>query len=338
MKLIREHDDFSWVDEIQINPWLGYDTINFDIVPSEEDVNKYIELALSTKKIENSGAWAYSREYDIEKIIQYAERGSSYLSIDKNNVLSYGNESYYPKDTKKINYSSLIGKPLNEEDEWDWIRDTQPWISFEEAQIGQRYNIEKDEVLLDALNACGLWDYMYHNSVTAEVTGKGYNKYSNIHCGSENGDEVITLKLTFYDEQDKGIDEFWVTEDMVTLYPIYDNINESSDENPFQWIKDIPAGIELEPNTLYYFEPPLTRGEIPLFADTIQNSNHIKAWLLNNVMNYLTKTRNIGVKYFVTNDNLESNIGGWCTETDIDYAKRLYYGQKPVDARKRFGL
>lgn len=433
--------DLDWIKNQDVNPWLEYDAINFDIVPSEEDVARYIELALSTRKIENSEAWTKeSRQDDIEIIIDFVKEGGCYLAIGENSgTLSYGGERYYPKDIKKINYSTLIGKPLNESDDFDWIRDTQPWVSFEEAQIGQRYNIEKDEILLDALKACDEYEYIYYDSVTAEVERMEYNEYSSTYCDSENHDRVISLRLTFYNEDGINIGYFWVTEDMVTLYPIYDNINESSDdldwirnthtlmpltdyietygiekidipnklvglrvmlspksefydegyetnpidvegtiieekayydklpitvnwdnglnnsyapidldivfgninesnENPFQWIEDVPAGIQLEPNTFYYFEPPLTMDEIPLFSDTIQNSNHIKKWLLSKVMNNLTKTGAIGVKYFVTSDNLESNVGGWCTETDIDYAKRMYYRQKPVDARKEFGL
>ena len=126
-KILRESDDFEWARDIKINPWLEYDTIYFDIVPREEDVALYIELALSTRTINNSVFWSNDvREKDIESIIGYVHEGNCYLNISKYNNLSYGNESHYPKDTKKINYSTLIGKPLNEGDDWDWIRDIQP--------------------------------------------------------------------------------------------------------------------------------------------------------------------------------------------------------------------
>ena len=142
------------------------------------------------------------------------------MNINKYNNLSYGNESYYPKDTKKINYSTLIGKPLNEGDDWDWVRDITSWIPFEEAQIGEVYNIEKDEVLLDALNACGDYECMYYDSVSAKVINKDHSmKYSDIYCGSENNDKVISVMLEFIDGNDDRIDTFWVAEDMVTLYP-----------------------------------------------------------------------------------------------------------------------
>ena len=220
-KILRESDDFEWARDIKINPWLEYDTIYFDIVPREEDVALYIELALSTRTINNSVFWSNDvREKDIESIIGYVHEGNCYLNISKYNNLSYGNESHYPKDTKKINYSTLIGKPLNEGDDWDWVRDITSWIPFEEAQIGEVYNIEKDEVLLDALNACGDYEGMYYDSVSAKVINKDHSmKYSDIYCGSENNDKVISVMLEFIDGNDDRIDTFWVAEDMVTLYP-----------------------------------------------------------------------------------------------------------------------
>jgi len=115
---------------------------------------------------------------------------------------------------------NLIKKILKEYDEWDWVRDTNPWISFEDAQIGEVYNIETDEVLLDALNACGDYDGMYYDSVSAEVINKDHSTgYSEVYCGSENHDKVISVMLEFIDGNDDRIGTFWVTEDMVTLYP-----------------------------------------------------------------------------------------------------------------------
>ena len=130
----------------------------------------------------------------------------------------------------------ILNESVEEEDVWKWVRDIKPEISFEEAQIGDMYKIKTDEMLLNAINACGEWVGMYYDSVEVEVESKDYIKYSDVYCGSENYDEVISLHLMFYDENGHGFSSFWVTEDMVKLYPISDSINESTDE--FDWFNN----------------------------------------------------------------------------------------------------
>lgn len=154
-KIIKESlEDFGWT-EMDINPWLEYQGIIFDVEPTPEDVNKYIEMALNT--IENLGnydAWERDREDDVRSIIGYQKaKGKSLLVaqlLDYVNMLHYADEISYFRDIdedKFIRYSTL--KNINESNELDWIKNvkppTDPLTFFE---VGKCYCISKlsDEV------------------------------------------------------------------------------------------------------------------------------------------------------------------------------------------------
>lgn len=108
-------------------------------------------------------------------------------------------------------------------------------------------------------------------------------------------------------------------------------------EDDWGWVKEINPSIVLEPNTLYYFEPVLSPNEIEGFAYRISNSNYIQQWLLRR-MNSLIENKGKGIKYFVTRNDVNSSLGGWCVVTPIEQAKQFYYGTDSVDARKEFNL
>lgn len=106
-KIIREEiKDFDWTKG-PFNPWLDYDAIIFDIEPTEEEVNKYIQMALDTREIANAHEWTEEeRETDIEKTIN-----ASYLGLFKQNgevIYSLGypiNKAY--KNDNSILYSEF---------------------------------------------------------------------------------------------------------------------------------------------------------------------------------------------------------------------------------------
>jgi len=106
-----EFGDFA---DFGIDPWLEYDVIMFDVTPSRDKVNEYIEMALTTRKPANDDAWKTGREDDIDSIIDYQElNGVSYLAIDGYHKLAYGDRLDYfklngPLDELVIRYSDLI--------------------------------------------------------------------------------------------------------------------------------------------------------------------------------------------------------------------------------------
>jgi hypothetical protein len=108
-KIIREEiDDFDWIKG-PFNPWLEYDGIVFDIEPTREDVNQYIEQCLDSRKVNNASEWTEDvRETDIDQVIE-----SSYLGLYEDLTgyiyLGYPIETSY-KNNNTILYSILKGQ------------------------------------------------------------------------------------------------------------------------------------------------------------------------------------------------------------------------------------
>jgi hypothetical protein len=133
-KIIREEiEDFTWITDAPVNPWLEYDAIIFDKNPKKEKVNNYIQLALNTKNPSNKGSWETRRKEDIESILRYIENyGETALMVDGNNNLVYADPSYYDgKTINSVRYSQLVNKNLNEseeemEDPFKWIQEVEP--------------------------------------------------------------------------------------------------------------------------------------------------------------------------------------------------------------------
>jgi hypothetical protein len=130
-RILKEANDFDWMRE-PINPWLEYDGIIFDIEPTREDVNMYIEMALNNKKIGNVDAWETGRERDIDQIIEYQkDMGESVLAINNYGLLTFGDKEGYYGGRNLIRYNQLIEQePLTEsDDDWDWHKTPliNPW-------------------------------------------------------------------------------------------------------------------------------------------------------------------------------------------------------------------
>jgi hypothetical protein len=134
---------------------------------------------------------------------------------NKDTALFFNGNKIFIKRMKK-----LIKNILREsKDEFDWIREVPTTIPFEEAVIGKKYRIETTEVLMGALEACYESEWLY-NSTEVEVIDSDTKSYSGIFCDDERKDKVFTLKLKFYQSTPRILftQNFWVTDDMVTLY------------------------------------------------------------------------------------------------------------------------
>jgi hypothetical protein len=249
--------DFDWIEQHDINPWLEYDAILFDIEPTEEDANKYINMALQTLEFGNKGAWEASLSSDSEYLINlFREWGSSYIRMTEFDNLLQGYDVDYLRDNNVIKYSELVGNQLTEsEDELDWIREITPWVPFQQAEIDKLYGIKKNDLLLQVLRDCESGQRIYYDSVSVEVLDKDELRHMDVHCGSGNEDRVLSLNLRFYGQDTKTLGTFWVTEDMVTLHQLYDNLKESDD---WGWAREIPDSIsfnELENDKKYKYVP-----------------------------------------------------------------------------------
>ena len=115
-------------------------------------------------------------------------------------------------------------------------------------------------------------------------------------------------------------------------------LTESTDD--FDWIRDIEPGIELKPNTMYYFEPKLTIDEVERFANVISNSDYLKNWMLTKVISRMSGDRlGDNMSYFVTNDSIDEMVSGWClTSNPHSMSRSTYRDYDFVDARKRFNI
>lgn len=331
MKLIREFDDFDWIREIPLNPWLVGDGIYFDIKPKADDIRSYIQMALDSRKVDNSRYWHTPYDSDVKTILFYfRDYGSAVLGIDRDgfNSLTFDNNTVnYVDDMEWIKYSDLVKGNLNESDDFDWIRDIPAYIPYGDVKVGNSYAVWLNPLLFEALTACGHNHEPFKQANRVEVLRKKAKlKYHNVFCGHPGEDEVRGLLLVFYHD-DIYINHFWVMEGMVDFLPMDNDLNESQDDG-LDWIRGIEPKEKImsKPNTVYYFEPPLEENEIYGFVDRIGNTEEIKDWLLDHL--------DVRINYFAIGQ--DKQLEGWCDELDVEDARGIYGGYDFVDARSEF--
>ena len=112
-------------------------------------------------------------------------------------------------------------------------------------------------------------------------------------------------------------------------------------EDEWDWVRHIDPAIELKPNTIYYFEPPITKEELYQLSDRITNSKWFKEWLIKNLDVLDVKDRynnRVGMKYFVTKNDPELKLDLWSLKNTLRSAKSTYPFANVVNARKTFHL
>ena len=157
----------------------------------------------------------------------------------------------------------LIKKILKESDEWDWAREVPLFNDEDMSYYIDIYNLSVDDrcELQQKILDMGIhWhsgskllkNYCQDLEIRAYVI-EGLGLYLSHTPYSE--------YVTFFDDPN-GI----IKLEGRTL--LNNNLNES---NEWDWIDDIPAGIELKPRTIYYAEPPLNTDEAIQFLKSITN-------------------------------------------------------------------
>ena len=253
-KIIREEmDDFTWVKDEPINPWLQYSMIVFDVEPTRKEINDYIELALNTGRISNKEAWETGREQDITGILEYIrDYGGTILKIDQWGNLQYADISYYNSSHNSIKYSQLVGKNLNESDDsLEWINDIKPALNQDQEWIlvndVNPNNIEEGIKIQKYLFNLG---YKWFSSELIKDT-----IYSIHHFPSKG----LRGDLTYYNnkENERELADKEIERNNNVYYWSQikaDEINESDEDNPLQWIKDIvPTPKNPQKGLIYQF-------------------------------------------------------------------------------------
>lgn len=88
-------------------------------------------------------------------------------------------------------------------------------------------------------------------------------------------------------------------------------------ESDFDWINEIPSGIELKPKTIYYAEPPLSPSEANIFWDLIID----KSPQFQQVINNIKSTNSNGLSYLVVHNKIKYNPDwSWSTMGDKMFA------------------
>jgi len=339
----EELDDMQWIKDteplsISNKNWI----IHNDVNNSEDEERRLQEWIYSQ-------GYVWSNGFKIDDMLD--GDCDYYVNTDENefdayilwndelgNMISfYGYELFnWSSIRKQLNINESEEEVDNFNDDLNWIRETNinPWFDYNYILIDVTPTEENIELLINL------------------ALGSGIISKRSQESWSEDLDDDINQIINYFYEYDKSYLRISDEGNLMYGYEVehsdswtkyskifQENINESEEEkDPFDWINEIPAGIELQPDTLYYFEPKLTWGELPNFANRIINSEFIKGWLYRQSTGRFTNEQE-GIKYFVTS-NTVNNIEGWCSESSPydDWARIIYRGKDYVNARETFYL
>jgi hypothetical protein len=158
-KIIREEmDDFKWIMDEPINPWVEYNVLIIDTKLTDEEINEYIEMAINTVNIGNKDAWIVGRQEDINRIQFYTDEDAAVIYINpNNNHLQYSDLEWFNdneawktefKNYKIIKTSELKNNLKESTDDLDWIRDIEPQGHINSVE-DINYNLHRPFALFD---------------------------------------------------------------------------------------------------------------------------------------------------------------------------------------------
>lgn len=100
------------------------------------------------------------------------------------------------------------------------------------------------------------------------------------------------------------------------------------ESNDFEWINEFGSIIYLEPQTLYYAEPPLTPDEVATFFNNISHKSSEFSEVISNIID-----GKLSLSYFVVHREIDTK-GDWSWGThNLVWAKRHYFHYNKVDIR-----
>ena len=326
LKIIKEEvDSFDWIRDIKTNNTIAeeiYDKLNWIRRPNV--TTDYIEVP-----------WI-----DIAFAVSKRTQGDSKLPIITplsfhKGFKEYLGENYglfFTPDIRKVynKIKELMGDKIhgniNESEDFDWIKDTQPRKNHLDFRVGDVFYVgqEKDDprFIIEIV-------YIKDKDVQYEILEIGPYEINNV-------DEKVG---EIYDIGYDGVVEL-LREGYWKWYKKVDEpISESEDLN---WIQDVKSddSVRFDEDKLYYFNPPLTRHEVLDLMERIPNEiryTHVKKWFDSL---FLGERPHKYMTYFsINSDDLDDsfNVGGWCDETHWTHARGEYYEEfEPVNGRDKF--
>ena len=232
-KILLE-SDWDWVDEI-------------DGVPphplSEEDLPSLVGWSFLYDEHAHLGRWAYDGKlFKITRVLgdtiywlygkgdeENSDSTSSFIRLINTGQWALVSpegvlyDPLYKRDWKGGVYYSK--EDLTESHDWDWVDEIPVHVSFEDAKIGDRYGIEvlDQNMMYKIAEECDLEYIDGGREYQVKILDKKYLLSDQIYCIDEPlfEGQKLSLHLAFFDLEFRTVMEtYWVTDDLVQLYPI----------------------------------------------------------------------------------------------------------------------
>ena len=338
LKIIKEEvdDSFDWIRNIKTNDTIAkeiYDKLNWIKRPNAttdyvtNPWNKDIPFLVQYAVRDRASAGYKDKEFIRQALITPSSFHQGFKDYVREN---YG--IFYMSDIKEVFYKikELMGDKvrgtINESDDFDWIKDTEPRKSDLDFRVGDVFyvGLDRDDprFLIEIV-------YIKDKDVQYKILEIGPYEITNT---DEKVGEIYDI--SYVEVVQLLHEDYW------SFYKKVDEpISESED---LSWIRDVKSddSVRFDEDKLYYFNPPLTRHEILDLMERIPNEIRyapVKKWF-DGV--FLGERPHKYMSYFsIVSDDLDEsfNVGGWCDETRWSHASEEYYEEfEPINGRDKF--